>query len=89
MTRAELIEYIDGRGFDEVLILEPEYFDAAIVGITEDGRLVYSYEALAEAIVENDGGTIEEAMEFIDYNTVRSLPYEGEKAPIITYKIEI
>lgn len=31
---------------------------------------------------------IEEAQEFIDYNTVRALPYMGDKRPIIVYGLD-
>ena len=27
----------------------------------------------------------EEAVEFIDYNTLRAIPYMGDKAPIVVY----
>ena len=33
--------------------------------------------------MEADNITEEEAIDFIDYNTIRSLPYYGENAPII------
>jgi len=36
--------------------------------------------------VDEDGMTEEEAMEFIDYNTIRALPYY-ESAPIILYRL--
>lgn len=29
--------------------------------------------------------TEEEAVEFIDYNTFRAMPYMGEKAPIVVF----
>ena len=38
--------------------------------------------------METDGMEYEEAMEFIDYNTVRACTYMGEQAPIILYRIE-
>ena len=31
----------------------------------------------------------EEAIEFIDYNTLRSIPYYGEKAPVVFYPVEM
>ena len=34
-----------------------------------------------------DNMTDTEAIEWIEYNTIRALPYAGEKAPIIMYKI--
>jgi hypothetical protein len=38
--------------------------------------------------MEEEEFTEEEAIEWIDYNTIRALPYMGEKAPIIMYPIE-
>lgn len=38
--------------------------------------------------MEHDGMTYEEAVEWLDYNTVRSVPYMGEFKPIIIYDIE-
>ena len=43
---------------------------------------------MIEHLMETDGMEYEEAMEFIDYNTVRACPYMGEQAPIILYRIE-
>ena len=33
----------------------------------------------------DDNISIEDAMDFIDYNAIRSLPYAGEKAPIVVH----
>ena len=74
--------YEDARIFDE-----PEY-DTAIVGVTDEGQVVYDFEKMVKHLMENDGITREEAIEFIEYNTIRSLPYFGEEAPIIMNSIE-
>lgn len=42
---------------------------------------------MIEHLVETDGMDEDEAIEFIDYNTVRSIPYAGEGAPIIMYEL--
>ena len=31
--------------------------------------------------------TAEDAIEWIEYNTIRSLPYAGENAPIVMYRL--
>ena len=49
-------------------------------------RVVYSYEKMVEALMAEDGMTDEEAREFIDYNTIRALPY-FPNAPIVMYDI--
>lgn len=43
---------------------------------------MYDYDLMIEHLVETDGMDNDEAIEFIDYNTIRSLPYY-ENAPII------
>ena len=67
----------------EIVILEPSYLDEAIIGISHDDRLIYDYEKLIKAFMKGDKITEEEAIEWIDYNTLRSLPYMGSNAPII------
>lgn len=37
--------------------------------------------------MNDDKITEEEAVDFIDFNTIRALPYGGEKAPIIMYPL--
>lgn len=69
-------------GFD-VMILDDQAYDKSIVGVTEDGRLVYDYWKMVEELSEDDGCTPEEAVEWIDYNTMRAIPYMGERAPIV------
>lgn len=87
MEHGELQEYLVER-FGGYALLEPEHYDEGIVGVTDEGNVVYSYEKLAKALMEHDGMTHEEAVEWLDYNTVRSIPYIGEFRPIIIYDIE-
>ena len=72
--------------------LEPKkILDEALVGIrfkADGAHLLYSYYRLAEAYQADFKGTYEEALEFVDYNTVRALPYmtaESQVAPLLTY----
>lgn len=61
------------------------------MGITEEGdngRVVYDYDKMVEHLMKEDDMTMEEAVEFIDYNTMRALPYAGEGAPIIMRSID-
>lgn len=61
----------------------PEQYQDAIVGLTCDGNhVVYDYDKFAESLV-SEGMTQEEAYEWIEYNTIRSLPYAGEYAPVV------
>ena len=38
-------------------------------------------------LMETDGMTEEDAIDFISYNTERAIPYAGSMAPIILYPI--
>ena len=71
---------------NSVVFENPDYV-SAIVGMTEDGRVVYSYDKMITHLMETDGMTEEDAIDFISYNTERALPYAGEMAPIIMYPI--
>ena len=83
----ELQTFLIERGDTEsVFFTNPDYIDA-IIGIIDDGRIVYSYSKMVENLMLNDIMSYEDAIEFIDYNTVRSLPHMGEHSPIIVYSI--
>lgn len=71
--------------FDELdaVILDNHDYDDSIVGVTEDGRLVYDLEKMYAEFAKDEGCGIDEAVEWVEYNTLRALPYMGEKAPII------
>lgn len=68
---------------EETLRFDNPSFDTAVVGIDYWGRLIYDYDKMIVELMETDNITEEEAIDFIDYNTIRSLPYYGEYAPII------
>ena len=75
------------QGFENFLIFENPDYDSAIIGITENNQVVYNYEKMIEHLIQEDDMSCEEAVDFISYNTIRSLPYAGEGAPIIMYSI--
>ena len=85
MTREELCEL----GLESAIFFDNPEFDSAIIGfdVVTGHRVVYDYERIIEHLMETDGITHDEAMDFIDYNTVRACPYMGEAAPIIVHII--
>lgn len=85
MTAAEKIL---AAGYEDVVIFENYSYDDALVGVTEDGRAVYDFDKMVRWLVETEGFTDEEAIEWIEYNTIRALPYMGDDAPIIMYPLE-
>ncbi len=68
-------DLIEENGYEGVTIFENPNYDSAIVGMSHDDRVIYDYEKMIEFLMETDGMTYDEAMEFIDYNTIRAIPY--------------
>ena len=80
---AQKILAANGYADQEIVILKDESYDTALVGLTTDGRAVYSYDKMVEWYVSKNNCTDEEAMEWIDFNTLRAIPYIGAMAPIV------
>lgn len=83
MRLNEIKAYLIDNGYNDTVILENPNYETAIIGISHNGQLIYSYNQMVECLENNENMTEDEAIEFIDYNTIRSLPYMGDKQPII------
>ena len=73
-------------GYEDAVVFENPDYDSAIIGVSTDGRAVYSYNLMIEHLVMTDGMSVEDAAEFIDFNTIRALDYI-ENAPIVVYDL--
>jgi hypothetical protein len=58
-------------------------YDAAAIGVSTDGRLVYSVEKMIEITVRDSDMTEVDAIEWLEYNTFNA--YVGEMTPIWVY----
>lgn len=84
MTAAErLLE----AGYDDVVIFTDYSYDDALIGVTEDNRAVYDYGKMLDWLCRVEGFFYNDAAEWVECNTIRALPYMGEDAPIIMYRI--
>lgn len=86
---------------ENAIIIEPqEDFNAGIIGVSEDKcHFIYSYDRIVENLAKNlmkkpecsemtFDDCLRDACEFVDYNTIRSLPYQDKNyVPIIIYEI--
>lgn len=71
---------------EEAIVLEPRAtFEDAIIGISSDERVVYSLEKIYEAHMKYDGMSQEEAVEWVDYNTLCIALYEN--GPVFVWDI--
>lgn len=83
-----LKKWLCDNDYGDTILLESPTYRCAIEGITDDGRLIYSEKKIIDYMVQEEGLSFEDAYDNFSYNIVRSLPYMGEKAPIIMYDIE-
>ena len=60
-------------------------YDNSIIGTTFDGRAIYEFNKMVKELMNDEGWTEEEAIDWIEFNTIRALPYGGEKTPMIVY----
>lgn len=82
-TVEDLKEYLEAYGIeDSAYLSEPETISAIIGHDSQSGALIYNYDLLVDAFMKHfdDGNQTEDelydtAVEWIEYNTKRSLPY--------------
>ena len=89
-TNETLVDYLMERypdDYSNIIMFESPNYRTAVIGVSDDMRLIYDYDKMIEHLMKYDGMTDEEAIEFIDYNTVRAMPYYPN-GPIISYPIE-
>lgn len=72
---------VESTGDNELLFADG--FDEAVIGIASRGGAMdvvcYDYDKCAEILVERDGMTFDEALEYMEFNVVGS--YVGERTP--------
>ena len=86
---------------DGTIFLEPrEVYDKGIMGVTDDKcHVVYGYYKLAKALADSykesikaeksDDEWYDMAFEWLDYNTIRGIPYmDKDHRPIVVYEYQ-
>lgn len=68
-------DLLNEMGREDLVVFENPDYDDAIIGVSHDDRVVYSFEKMIQCLVKESGMTEEEAIEFIEYNTIRAIPY--------------
>lgn len=84
MTKMDFNDFCELMDFENVIIMDD--YEDALIGVSFDGRAVYDYELMVNCLVERDDCTPEDAIEWIEYNTLRAIEYIDENhRPIIIY----
>ena len=75
------------NGYEGIKFLTNYSYDTALIGVTTDDRAVYDFDLMVQWLMDEEGCTEEEALEWIEYNTNRALPYMGADGPIVMYRL--
>jgi len=79
MTAEEII-----ANHPRAVCLQPRAtYDSAILGVTSDGRLIYSESKMLIALQDIEGKSYEEALDYYATSTVASLANGNRFSPII------
>lgn len=81
MTVQEVNDYAESCDKTILMFSNPD-FAGAIIGISSDDRVIYDYDKMIQDLMQTEDLSEIDAIEFINYNTIRSLPYY-DNAPII------
>ena len=81
------ITFLKEMAGDEAVVLDPSDLDEAIVGVSQNGNLVYSLGRLTVEFQKLNSWTSSEAKEWIGHN-VLGTHYDG-LAPIFIYEIPV
>ena len=75
---------------DESILLKNYSYDSAIIGATKEGSVLYDYDLMIQWLQETEDFSYDDAVEWIEYNTLRAIPYFQSKGivPTIVYKGE-
>ena len=66
-------------------LVEAGYEDSIVF---DNPRVVYDYIAMIYDLMVSDSMSYEDALDFIEYNTIRSLLYCGSDAPIVMHRLQ-
>ena len=69
------------------IIFDNMSYDNSIIGTTLDGRAIYDYDLMVFELMNDEGWSSEDAIDWIDYNTLRSLGYYGSQAPLVVANV--
>ena len=78
---------LDAGYEDAPHFINPDYEDA-LIGTTDDGRAVFNYDKMIECLMDEENWSYDEALDWVEYNVIRSVPYMGKRAPIIVHPID-
>lgn len=84
-TLEDLKEYLIEHELEDTAFFEHPSYVKAITGITSCGQLIYDYDLMIAAAMEEEGWDYDDAIDWIDYNVVPTAG--GLLHPIVSHHI--
>lgn len=75
-------------GYEDAIVFDSPSYDKAIIGVSDDGRVIYDYEMMIQCLMEDEDMSELDAADFISYNSIRAAAYIPN-GPIVMYGIKI
>lgn len=70
---------------EDAIVFDNPAFDNSIIGFDVNDCAVYNYWSMVNELMQDDGMSEDEAIDFIEYNTLGVLSYIGDHAPVIVH----
>ena len=83
-----LKSWLSDNDHGDAVVLEGDEFATAVVGVSNDGRVVYDYDQMMNCLVDTQHMSEDEALEWLESNTLRAIDYMGPKAPIVVHNLK-
>ena len=75
---------------EDAIVFDNMSYDGSIVGVTTDSRVVYDYDKMIEKLMQDEGWSYEDAIDWIEYNTIGGMCPPKDMVgnpPIIMYRL--
>lgn len=84
----DLIERIHALAEDscKTVALLPERYNEALVGHAHQGNPIYDYNCMISIFMEEDGKTLEEAIENMDFNFLHVYTEDDKLSPLYLFR---
>lgn len=79
---------IADMGYENAIVFDSPSYDGAIIGVSDDGRVIYDFEMMIQCLMDDEGMSEIDAADFISYNSIRAAAYIPN-GPIVMYGIKI
>lgn len=80
-------EILLDNGYEGVKYLTDYSYDDAIIGVSSTDQVVYDFDKMVEYLMREEELDELSAIEWIEYNTIRALPYMSPGEPIVMRRL--